>query len=285
MAKLIVRHLDDSEPPQFHIVRQSDGKDIGPIQVPTAKGFPVDGMPNSELMKELRWYLETFLDYPFSPFTDRAERIQSALKNWGTQAFNALFSDRQTGRLFDAATEQQYADLHLEIASDDPAILYWPWEAMCDPEVGVLSRTCQISRRLNNVRDPHPISDELPKDVINILLVTARPYESDVPFRSISRSLVDLISKDKLPATVTLLRPPTFRQLNTHLTSHPNHYHILHFDGHGSYGRTTQQAITSWATSPWDSVTLRPPNCGIGNHSPSMRSWGTNTGRLSIIAS
>jgi tetratricopeptide (TPR) repeat protein len=189
-------------------------------------------------MTELRWYLETFLDYPFSPFTERAERIQASLQQWGTLAFKALFGDKQSGRLFDAATSQQYSELHLEIASDDPAILHWPWEALRDPEVGVLSRTCQMSRRLNQVRDPHPISDELPKDGINILLVTARPYDSDVQFRSISRPLVELIAENEIPATVTLLRPPTIEKLNAHLAAHPNHYHILHFDGHGSYGST-----------------------------------------------
>ena len=236
MAKIIVQHLDGSDPPQFHVVRQSDGKSVGPIAVPSPIGFPVEGMPNSHLMKELRWYLETFLDYPFPPFTDRADRIRAALAAWGTQGFDALFGDRHSGRLFDAATAEQYSSLHLEISSDDPKILHWPWEALRDPEVGVLARTCQIGRRLNKIRDPHPLSKDLPQDGINILLVTARPYDADVQFRSISRPLVDLIAKDKLPATVTLLRPPTFDQLRSHLRAHPNHYHILHFDGHGSYG-------------------------------------------------
>ncbi len=241
LAKLIVRHLDDSNPPQFRLVRQNDGKDVGPLTIASPRGFPVEGMPHSELMKELRWYLEVFLDYPFSPFTERAERIQAALRRWGTEAFKSLFGSREAGRFFDAATEQQYAELHLEISSDDPAILHWPWEALEDPEVGVLSRTCRFSRRLNKVRDPHPLSDQLPRDVINILLVTARPYQSDVQFRSISRPLVDLIARHKLPAKVTLLRPPTLQQLEGHLKAHPDHYHILHFDGHGSYGKTVAQ--------------------------------------------
>jgi tetratricopeptide (TPR) repeat protein len=233
---LIIKHANESAPPQFQLVRSGDGKFTEPVTIPSPRGYPVEGMPNSELMKELRWYLEVFLDYPYPPFTDRAERILAALRSWGIAAFNALFGGRQTARLFDAATSHQYSDLHLEIASDDPAILHWPWEALEDPEVGVLSQTCRISRRLHNVRDPAKIPDELPKDVINILLVTARPYESDVQFRSISRPLVDLIVRQQFPATVTLLRPPTVTQLREHLTAHPNHYHILHFDGHGSYG-------------------------------------------------
>ena len=45
-----------------------------------------------------------------------------------------------------------------------------------------------------------------------------------------------MIEKDRLPAQVDLLRPPTFDQLREHLRRRPGYYHILHFDGHGSYG-------------------------------------------------
>ena len=51
----------------------------------------MEGRPNSDLMRELRWYLEEFLDYPFPPETDRAERVLDALRRWGEQAFDALF--------------------------------------------------------------------------------------------------------------------------------------------------------------------------------------------------
>ncbi|MEZ6129191.1 MAG: tetratricopeptide repeat protein [Planctomycetaceae bacterium] len=243
MSRLVVRHVDDSYPPSFRIVRLSDGKDVGPVEVPSPVGFPVEGMPNSDLMKELRWYLEVYLDYPFPPFTNRAERIRAALEEWGTQAFEALFGSKEAGQLLATAADGEYADLHLEISSDNPSILHWPWESLRDPNAGVLSRMARISRRLNKSPDPHPISDQLPKDRVNILLVTARPYESsessDVAFRSISRPLVHLIVKEKLPATVTLLRPPTIDQLRKHLKEHPHHYHILHFDGHGCYGKPT----------------------------------------------
>ena len=76
----------------------------------------------------------------------------------------------------------------------------------------------------------------LPQDRINVLLVTARPFENDVDYRSISRPLVDLIRNEKLPASVQVLRPPTFDNLVKHLKAKPGYYHILHFDGHGGYG-------------------------------------------------
>ena len=233
---LIIRHVDDSAPTQFRVVRLSDGKTSEPVVVPPPVGFAVEGRPQTDLMQELQWYLESFLDYPFPPETEHAERVQDALKAWGEQAFEALFGNRATGRWFDAATSGQYRQLQLQISSDDPRVLYWPWEALRDPEAGVLARTCQVERRLNKVRDPHPVSSKLPRDGVNILLVTARPYKADVHYRSISRPLVEQIDQLGLPASVTVLRPPTFDQLREHLRSRPHYYHILHFDGHGSYG-------------------------------------------------
>ncbi|MCP4690707.1 MAG: hypothetical protein GY859_21820, partial [Desulfobacterales bacterium] len=174
--------------------------------------------------------LERFLDYPFHPDTDVAERVQESLREWGEKAFDALFGDRTSGRLFDAATDQGYRDLHLQIFSENPRVLSWPWEAMRDPEAAYLSHTCQIERRLDKVRDPLPLSPDLPDNIVNILLVTARPYENDVQYRSISRLLVELIEERDLPARVHVLLPPTFDSLRDHLRENPNFYHILHFD-------------------------------------------------------
>ncbi|HLN26349.1 MAG TPA: tetratricopeptide repeat protein [Gemmataceae bacterium] len=163
--------------------------------------------------------------------------MQDALRAWGKQAFESLFGDRAGGRLFDGATSDAYIKLHLQISSDDPRVLGWPWEALYDPEVGYLAQTCQIERRLNQIRDVQKLPESLPRDRVNILLVTARPYQGDVQYRSISRPLVELIAKNHLPAHVDVLRPPTISRLRDHLRERPGYYHILHFDGHGAYGQ------------------------------------------------
>jgi hypothetical protein len=69
-------------------------------------------------MDQLRWYLEHFLDYPFDPEIGHASHV---LQAWGTQAFNALF-DRRHAATWLAASEI------LQIRSDDPHILSWPWK-------------------------------------------------------------------------------------------------------------------------------------------------------------
>ncbi|MCP4580757.1 MAG: tetratricopeptide repeat protein [candidate division Zixibacteria bacterium] len=235
MHKLMIHHVPDSDPPQFCVLRE-DHKSSEPVAVVPPAGFPVQGQPNSDLLQEMQWYLEEFLDYPFHPRTDRADAAKKALETWGRQAFDNLFGDRKGGRFFDKATEKGYEKLHLQIISDDPQILQWPWEALNDPEAAYLSVTSQVERRLNNVRDPLELPEELPRDKINILLVTARPKKRDVGFRSISRPLVELIDKNNIPAHVHVLRPPTFANLRDHLKQRKHFYHIIHFDGHGGYG-------------------------------------------------
>ncbi|HEV3076159.1 MAG TPA: tetratricopeptide repeat protein [Thermoanaerobaculia bacterium] len=186
-------------------------------------------------MGELRWYLEDFLAYPFSPETEHAGQVLAALERWGTEAFGALFGDRDGGGMLAAATREGYAALRLQIRSDEPAVLAWPWEALYDPQAGPLGQVSQVERRLDASGDPPPLHPDLPRQRLHILLVTTRPYEHDVEYRSISRPLVELIAAQRFPADVHLLRPPTFERLREHLRERPHYYHILHFDGHGSY--------------------------------------------------
>ena len=244
MHRLLIRHIDGSHPPQYQVVRLPDGKGTAGVIVPSPMAYPVEGMPDTNLLRELRWYLEQFLEYPFSPETEHAERVLKALNSWGTEAFVALFGGMQGRDWFRDATRNGHEQLILQVSSNDPSILCWPWEALRDPETNTLALGCHIERKLNQVTDPVLLSGALPRERVNILLVTARPYEHDVAYRSISRPLVELIESQRLPARVTLLRPPTFDQLRSYLREHLDTYHILHFDGHGGYGNAARTAAT-----------------------------------------
>ena len=254
MIIIIIRHVAGGERGGFQVqrVQKDDVKSTESVEIVSPVGFPVEGRSNSELMTDLRWYLERFLDFPFSPQTDIADRVQAALKGWGTQAFTALFGSGLGGQFFHDAVRDGLETLHLRISSDDPRVLGWPWEALHDPQSGFLAPTCQIERKLNNIHDPYPLSESLPKDRVNILLVTCRPFEADVRYRSLSRPLVEMVAKQKLPAEVTVLRPPTFDRLREHLLhERPDYYHIVHFDGHGAY--------QAEAVGPIDRSTFRGP--------------------------
>ena len=237
MPALIIRHVEASDPPQFQVVRLKDGKTTAPAAIVSPASTPVKDLPNSNLSAELRWYLEEFLDYPFPPVTDRAEHVQDALRGWGEQAFTALFGTGSGRDFYHDAYREGLENLDLRIASDHPGVLAWPWEALADPQqAGALAHHCRIERQLDRGHDPLELPKDLPRDCINILFVTARPYEGDVRFRSLSRPVVEWIEQRELPARVTILRPPTFERLREHLRERPAYYHIVHFDGHGGYG-------------------------------------------------
>ncbi|MCP4699508.1 MAG: tetratricopeptide repeat protein [Gammaproteobacteria bacterium] len=239
---LIIRHLGATNgDPGFHVAR-ADGKTGVAVTLPPPESVQVEGRPNSSLPKELRWYLEQFLDCPVASYTGVAERVQDALKRWGESVFSALFQG-QALLWYDLARQAGLANLHLKIAADDPRILAWPWEALRDPEGATLAHACRIERQLNRLHDPLPLPQQLPRDCINILLVIARPGgEKDVGYHALARPLVELSRQasgrpeQTPPVRVDVLRPPAFEQLRRTLRAKKDFYHIVHFDGHGGYG-------------------------------------------------
>ncbi len=235
MHTLIIRHGTDNS---FRVQRL-DGKAGPEAELAAPDLVQVPGRPNTHLLADITWYLEQFLDYPFAPNTELAERIQDALADWGRDCFARLFTGRARDWYSDAR-RAGLADLTLKIASDDPRVLGWPWEAIADPEGSTLAHACRIERQLSELHDPLPLPDGLPQDRIHILLVIARPYgEGDVGYHALARPLVQQVRARGLPVRVDVLRPPTFAQLQAHLRRHPGRYHIVHFDGHGGYGPAT----------------------------------------------
>jgi len=74
---LVIRQIDGSDPPRFEVarVRGADVKVADAVEVPPPDTLAVEGLPDGSFPRELRWYLERFLEYPFPPDTERAERL------------------------------------------------------------------------------------------------------------------------------------------------------------------------------------------------------------------
>jgi tetratricopeptide (TPR) repeat protein len=77
---------------------------------------------------------------------------------------------------------------------------------------------------------------QLPQDKLNILLVTARPYEKDIALKMIARPMLEALKPIRHRVHLKMLRPPSFEQLERELNAHKEgFYHIVHFDGHGDF--------------------------------------------------
>jgi hypothetical protein len=133
MHRLIVRQVKGAE--RF-VVSHADGRSAdSEATVASPVGWAVvRAGSEGKLSGELRWYLESFLDYPFPPQTTRAEGVEASLEAWGAQAFTALFG-AGTGRdFYSDAARSGLEQLHLQIISNDASVLAWPWEALRDPQ-------------------------------------------------------------------------------------------------------------------------------------------------------
>ena len=122
---LAIMHVEGSVPLKFALTRLPDGKSF----VSCSHFFPLRmcrGRP-AQLQSHARAALLSggLLDYPFHPETVHADKVLDALKAWGTQAFNALFDRRDAGKWLSKASM-------LQIRSNDPLVLSWPWEKLFD---------------------------------------------------------------------------------------------------------------------------------------------------------
>lgn len=204
-----------------------------PVFIISPAQWLIKGLGNRPLSAELDWYLNQFCDYPFEPNLDRAEKIRTALKQWGKSTFELLFKDiPETGKI-DWQTGGE-----IKLRGLDSEFQTWPWEVLYSAATGYLAEKVSIYR---DTQTNHGCSsddfEKLPKDTIEVLLITARANLDDIAFRSVSGPLLDTLSQSGLPVNITLLRPPTEQNLANYLASNPGKYHIVHFDCHGGVAR------------------------------------------------
>jgi hypothetical protein len=79
----------------FKVIRSGAGKAATSeaVELVDPRSVKVKDRRNSNLLLDLRWYLERFLDYPFEPNTAIAEDVQAALSEWGKSASAARSVD------------------------------------------------------------------------------------------------------------------------------------------------------------------------------------------------
>jgi tetratricopeptide (TPR) repeat protein len=192
--------------------------------------------------EDVRWYLEDFLQYPLDPAPKIAARIEERMAELGRELFQGVFQSNEDARDLWAALRPKLNDARVEIVTGVEEATTLPWELLRDPKTDVT-----LALRADSFVRAHPQAAERPRvpqagaGPIRILLVICRPRGGDdVPFRSVANRLLKGLSgahQDTLRLDV--LRPPTFEELSKELheakgRSEP--YHVVHFDGHGTYG-------------------------------------------------
>jgi tetratricopeptide (TPR) repeat protein len=224
----------------MHELRLLFAKEAGAFTVqavsPGGAGAPLSFMP---FLKEadfegLRWYLEDYMDLPDGGAAVRAARIERNLGEWGRRLYDAVFPEGHRDAV-NALCAGEKPRL-LTIATKEADVLRLPWELLADGRGPLTRRGVTIRRQLEMAQEPIPYPAGLP---LRILLVVSRP--DDLGFidpRLTTRALLKALEPLGDDVVVDFCRPPTLLRLEEMLSAAQGRgqpYHIVHFDGHGTF--------------------------------------------------
>ncbi|MFP3940768.1 MAG: CHAT domain-containing protein [Thermoanaerobaculia bacterium] len=207
--------------------------------------------------RDLRWYLEDYLQHPFDPAPAIATRVEARIEEVGGDLFEQVFQASEQGRRLWARISDRLSDLRVEVVTGVAEAVAVPWELLRDPHGGtVLALTARAFVRTHDAPRQTPIAVEPGEGPIRILLVICRPRAGeDVPFRSVASRLVKALSaKTRAVYRLDVLRPPTYERLAAALRQAKaagTPYHVVHFDGHGLYAELVDPEAAGAVASEW----------------------------------
>ncbi len=228
-----------------------------PNQAPASASAEFDFALTEQEGRDLRWYMEDYLQNPHEPAPQIAARIEARMSELGGKLFTDIFeANAPTTRLW-AKFSDHLADLRIEISTTAQDATAIPWELLRDPTTDtVLALQAQAFVRAQPSERHIALPQIAHAEAIRILLVIARPDQGDdVPFRSVAarilKGLKGLNETDRKIYQLDVLRPATFASLGETLRrakTAGKPYHVVHFDGHGTYGEATGGGVTLSAT-------------------------------------
>lgn len=169
--------------------------------------------------------------------------VHTALQQWGTRLFTALFPDLlatvlQNSHRF-AYRERARLRIRLQI-NHAPELVMLPWEYLFDPvrqEFLALSLQSPFVRYTNLMHQVLPFKVESPLRMLTVISSPGgyAPFDRERAWLTILDTLDYLALEGKL--IIERLNKPTLFDLQRHLRQ--KEYHILHFIGHGSTNEFT----------------------------------------------
>ena len=122
----------------------------------------------------------------------------------------------------------------------------YPWELLHDGQRFLLHHQLGFSRYIADETAPPSLP---PVEQVNVLLVSSAAFDSQMGLKRLSKQEQQAIRKGLEKASeaghicLSELEYPTFNELRTYLTENRGNQapHVLHFDGHGLFGKRCQQ--------------------------------------------
>jgi tetratricopeptide (TPR) repeat protein len=189
--------------------------------------------------ERVRWYLEDYAEFPADPAPVIAAEAEAQLAGQGAELFARVFSDPDAAEIWGRARDR-LAEVRVEVEADPGQGPGLAWELLRDPrrdQAVALGAGAFVRTHLRAAG--HPALPEPTGDRLRVLLVIARPGgRADVPFRSVASRLVRGGAEQMAGLDLDVLRPATFARLSRVLQEANDAgrpYHVVHFDGHGTY--------------------------------------------------
>jgi tetratricopeptide (TPR) repeat protein len=208
---------------------------------------------------EVRWYLESYYLWPTGVFRERALQIEAQLPRWGQDLFASVLAmpaaqnvmsawlqnidkvERRLSILVDAELMDGHSIAEQREAREASAtLLSLPWELMHDGRSFLFhgARPVLVRRRLPS---RHPQNVPVAQLPIRILMVSPRPgnkQESHLDHRISARPLVEALESLGELATLSVLTPPTFPELERALQNAADEgkiFDVVHLDCYGVF--------------------------------------------------
>ncbi len=172
------------------------------------------------------------------------------MERWGESLFAEVFPksgpDPTPHALYEEAVRVGLETCELSISSEDARFLNIPWELIRDPTPGrgYLAPLLGGLYRQRTGMKLDPLQEAPGGRPFRILLVIARPYgDQDIPLGTVARPLLEALRPLGKRVEVELLRPPTFDAVQRRLNEHRGFYDVVHFDGHGVFGKSLSEPV------------------------------------------
>ena len=202
----------------------------------------------------IRWYLEDYPEFAEDPGPAIAIEAEARLTRIGTDLFALVFAGPDALGIWRRA-QAQLGQVRVEIDADVAEARGLPWELLRDPatdsavalSAGEFVRTHLRPAGIPSL--PEPAGDTL-----RVLMAICRPGgRADVPFRAVAGRLIRGGGAGMDGLDLDVLRPASFGRLATVLRKAADAgrpYHVVHFDGHGTYLDVTELDQTQLGPSP-----------------------------------
>lgn len=201
------------------------------------KGQPIEfSWPlDNEVLEDLRWYLEDYLQAPYGVYEDHGSQIEAELASWGEAIFSAIFGAGAARDIYVGMRSCRRTELVFRSLS--PSVLGLPWELIRDP-ARVDPLAIELAGVSRSLLEPEALELlPMPGGRLRVLMVISRPAgAADVGYRMIARPLLDRLAAVRGGVDLVVLRPPTLDALVEVLSAAVEAgepFQVVHFDGHG----------------------------------------------------